>query len=91
MDITIAATWVFVSGAALIFGNLAFFLWLRSLGVEVRFFYAGVPFYLDGQYVAWCRQRRLSPRRVLLVRAATVLNLFCSFVILLVVLARQAS
>ena len=66
--------WIALSFAAAIFGNLAFFVWLRGQGVPVRFMYAGTPGYLDRHYSEWCASRGLSARRVLMLRVILLVN-----------------
>ena len=46
----VVVVWFVVSVVLLVFGNLAFYAWLRAKGLPVRFMYAGTPGYLDYHY-----------------------------------------
>lgn len=69
--LAIAVIWLFLSFGVYGLEAFAFFLWLRSEGVPVRFSLAGAPGYLSSRYLAWCRQhgyrpdaKRLRARRI---------------------------
>ncbi len=66
--------WFALSISCAVVGNLVFYLWLRSKGIEVRFFFAGTPGYLDQRYAEWCRQNGIRSGPILALRLFLVGN-----------------
>jgi hypothetical protein len=71
----VVVIWFGVSVVVSVVENTVFYYWLRARGVRVRFIWAGWPPHLDGQYAEWCRARGRSPRRVLVLRKLSIVNM----------------
>jgi hypothetical protein len=54
--------------------SVVLLLWLRRRGVKVLFGLTGIPGYLERAYLKWCRSQGHSGKRVLLLRALSIIN-----------------
>jgi hypothetical protein len=59
----IVIVWFCLSVLTAVICRLVFYFWLLGKGVEVRFFWAGTPGYLEWKYLEWCRDRGQSGKR----------------------------
>jgi hypothetical protein len=74
MDEFNKAMWFSNAVFIVVFGNLAFYLYLREAGVRVSFTWAGTPGYLDYVYYTWRRDQNRSSFLVILLRILSLAN-----------------
>jgi hypothetical protein len=69
----------------------SFVLWLllRRRGVRLSFGLTGVPGYLERIYKDWCRNQGRSSKRVLLLRAASLVDLIVAAIFAIPLLAAR--
>jgi hypothetical protein len=72
----ILVVWLFLSFIVLWVTSFMLWLWLEKRDVELSFFFAGVPGYLERVYAHWCGNNNQSSRFVVNARRIMWLNLF---------------
>jgi hypothetical protein len=78
---TIVVVWFMCSVLIEVIGNAVFYYWLRRKGIPLSSLFAGTPGYLDWVYVRWSRERHHSPKRLLLMRALSLMNMVAAAVV----------
>ncbi len=75
--------WFSVSVIIEIISSVLLWLWLRRRGVRLVFSLTGIPGYIERAYLVWCRSQGRPCRRVLVLRAVSIINVIIAAVFFL--------
>ena len=71
----IILVWFAFSVLVVIVGTIAFWIWLRRLGVKLIFGLINTPGYLEYAYIKWCRNHQQIPsKKIILLRIISIVN-----------------
>jgi hypothetical protein len=76
--------WFVVSLIVAIIGNVVFLFWLKRRGVNLVFALTGIPGYMDHAYFDWCRSHGCSSKRILVLRAVSIINVIVASIFFVV-------
>jgi hypothetical protein len=78
--------WFGVSVFVAVGGNFVFLFWLRRRGVKLVYSLVGIPGYMDYAYLQWCRSHGRSGKRVLILRAISIINAIVAGIVFILLL-----
>ena len=69
-------------------GTFVLWFWLRRHGVRLVYGLAGIPGYMEYAYFQWCRSQGRSSRRMLVLRAISIINVIVAAVFFITIVSR---
>lgn len=78
---SIGLVWFVVSIVIQIGTTFFFMLWLQRRGARLIFGLTGVPGYLEMKYLDLCRREGCNPKKIMLLRALSLINVLLSAIV----------
>jgi len=81
--------WFSISVIIEIASSIVLWFWLRRHGISLVFGLTGIPGYLEGAYLKWCRKQGISGRTVLILRAFSIINVIFAAVFFIMLVSSK--